>query len=51
MPPDIGQAVAELDKWRRERRRDYVCWISVRGLVTARREPEIRNVLGARMAI
>ena len=45
MPLNLGQAVAELDKWQREGRRDYVCCISVHGLVTAQRDPEIRNAL------
>src|ERR1700738_377067 len=45
MPLNLGQAVAELDKWQREGRCDYVCCISVHGLVTAQRDPEIRNAL------
>ena len=45
MPLNLGQAVAELEKWQRERRRDYVCCISVHGLVTAQRDPEIRKAL------
>ena len=45
MPLNLGQAVAELDKWQREGRRDYVCCISVHGLVTAQRDREIRKAL------
>src|ERR1700730_3003016 len=45
MPLNLGQAVAELEKWQRERRRDYVCCITVHSLVTAQRDPEIRNAL------
>jgi UDP-N-acetyl-D-mannosaminuronic acid transferase (WecB/TagA/CpsF family) len=35
MPIDLGQAVATLDRWHEEGRRDYVCCVSVHGLVTA----------------
>jgi N-acetylglucosaminyldiphosphoundecaprenol N-acetyl-beta-D-mannosaminyltransferase len=44
-PFDLAQAVATLDAWREERRHDYVCCVSVHGLVTAQRDPEIRNAL------
>jgi N-acetylglucosaminyldiphosphoundecaprenol N-acetyl-beta-D-mannosaminyltransferase len=45
MPLSLGQAVEELDKWHQEGRRDYVCCISVHGLVTAQRDREIRRAL------
>jgi hypothetical protein len=35
MPLNLRQAVAELDKWRPEGRRDYVCWTSL-GLSASR---------------
>jgi N-acetylglucosaminyldiphosphoundecaprenol N-acetyl-beta-D-mannosaminyltransferase len=44
-PLDLAQAVAALDRWREEGRRDYVCCVSVHGLVTAQRDPEIRDAL------
>jgi N-acetylglucosaminyldiphosphoundecaprenol N-acetyl-beta-D-mannosaminyltransferase len=44
-PFDLPQAVATLDQWREEGRRDYVCCVSVHGLVTAQRDPEIRRAL------
>ena len=42
---DLAQAVATLDRWREKGRRDYVCCVSVHGLVTAQRDPEIRSAL------
>src|SRR5271170_5841315 len=45
MPIDLAQAVETLDKWREKGRRDYVCCVSVHGLVTAQRDPEIRSAL------
>ncbi len=45
MPLNLEQAVTELDKWRDEGRRDYVCCVSVHGLVTAQRDPQIRQAL------
>ena len=45
MPLNLPQAVATLDRWREEGRRDYVCCVSVHGIVTAQRDPEIRNAL------
>ena len=42
-PFDLPQAVATLDQWREEGRRDYVCCVSVHGLVTAQRDREIRE--------
>jgi N-acetylglucosaminyldiphosphoundecaprenol N-acetyl-beta-D-mannosaminyltransferase len=44
-PLDLPRAVATLDEWREEGRRDYVCCVSVHGLVTAQRDPEIRRAL------
>jgi N-acetylglucosaminyldiphosphoundecaprenol N-acetyl-beta-D-mannosaminyltransferase len=44
-PLDMAQAVAALDRWREEGRRDYVCCVSVHGLVTAQRDREIREAL------
>jgi N-acetylglucosaminyldiphosphoundecaprenol N-acetyl-beta-D-mannosaminyltransferase len=45
MPLDLGKAVAMLDQWRVERRREYVCLVSVHGLVVAQRDPTIRSAL------
>ena len=44
-PLDLGRAAAMLERWRREGRREYVCLISVHGLVTAQRNPAIRRSL------
>ena len=50
-PVNLAQAVATLEKWRDERRREYVCCTSVHGLVEAERDPEVRRALnGAGMA-
>jgi N-acetylglucosaminyldiphosphoundecaprenol N-acetyl-beta-D-mannosaminyltransferase len=45
MPLDLAQVVKTLDEWREEGRREYVCCVSVHGLVTAQRDPEIRSAL------
>jgi N-acetylglucosaminyldiphosphoundecaprenol N-acetyl-beta-D-mannosaminyltransferase len=45
MPLDLDKAVAVLEQWRIERRREYVCLISVHGLVVAQRDPTIRSAL------
>ncbi len=45
MPLDLDKAVATLDRWRVERRREYVCVVSVHGLVTAQFNPVIRKAL------
>ncbi len=51
-PVNLAQAVATLEKWREEGRRDYVCCTSVHGLVEAQRDPEVRRVLnGSGLAI
>jgi len=44
-PINLRQAVATLEKWREEGRREYVCCTSVHGLVEAQRDPEIRSAL------
>jgi N-acetylglucosaminyldiphosphoundecaprenol N-acetyl-beta-D-mannosaminyltransferase len=44
-PTDLPQAVVTLGRWREEGRRDYVCCVSVHGIVTAQRDPEIRDAL------
>ncbi len=44
-PQDLNSAVATLDRWRTERRREYVCVVSVHGLVVAQRDPVIRHAL------
>jgi N-acetylglucosaminyldiphosphoundecaprenol N-acetyl-beta-D-mannosaminyltransferase len=50
-PINLDQAVHTLDRWREEGRRDYVCCVSVHGLVTAQRDPAIRSALnGSGMA-
>jgi len=44
-PVHLAQAVATLDEWSREGRREYVSCVSVHGLVTAQRDGEIRNAI------
>jgi N-acetylglucosaminyldiphosphoundecaprenol N-acetyl-beta-D-mannosaminyltransferase len=44
-PVNLAQAIATLDHWREEGRREYVCCISVHGLVEAQRDPEVRCAL------
>ena len=44
-PQDLNSAVATLDRWRAERRQEYVCVVSVHGLVVAQRDPIIRHAL------
>ena len=44
-PVDLRQAVETLEKWRDEKRREYVCCTSVHGIVEAQRDPEMRSVL------
>jgi N-acetylglucosaminyldiphosphoundecaprenol N-acetyl-beta-D-mannosaminyltransferase len=41
----LPEAIATLEKWREERRRDYVCCVTVHGLVMAQRNPVIRSAL------
>ena len=45
MPGNVDQAVDTLGRWVREGRRAYVCCVSVHGLVTAQRDPEIRSAI------
>ena len=42
---ELPEAVATLEKWHAEGRRDYVCCVSVHGIVTAQRDPAIRSAL------
>ena len=42
---DLDTAVATLERWRAERRSEYVCVVSVRGLVAAQRDSTIRHAL------
>jgi N-acetylglucosaminyldiphosphoundecaprenol N-acetyl-beta-D-mannosaminyltransferase len=44
-PQDLNSAVTTLDRWRAESRREYVCVVSVHGLVVAQRDPAIRHAL------
>jgi N-acetylglucosaminyldiphosphoundecaprenol N-acetyl-beta-D-mannosaminyltransferase len=44
-PQDLNSAVTTLDRWRAERRQEYVCVVSVHGLVVAQRDPMIRDAL------
>jgi hypothetical protein len=44
-PQDLNSAVATLERWRAERRQEYVCVVSVHGLVVAQRDPVIRHAL------
>ena len=45
MPMDIERAMAILEEWRVQGRRDYVCCVSVHGLVVAQRDPAILRAL------
>jgi len=45
MPTDVPRAVARLEQWQTEGRRDYVCCVSVHGIVTAQRDEGIRGAL------
>jgi N-acetylglucosaminyldiphosphoundecaprenol N-acetyl-beta-D-mannosaminyltransferase len=45
MPLDLNRAVATLEQWRVEGRQEYVCVVSVHGLVVAQRDPAIRRAL------
>ena len=45
MPTTLDQAVATIERWRDEGRRDYVCCVSVHGIVTAQRDPLVRDAL------
>jgi N-acetylglucosaminyldiphosphoundecaprenol N-acetyl-beta-D-mannosaminyltransferase len=45
MPLDVARAVDLLERWRSEGRRDYVCCVSVHGLVTAQRDPAVREAI------
>jgi N-acetylglucosaminyldiphosphoundecaprenol N-acetyl-beta-D-mannosaminyltransferase len=47
-PANFAQAVAALDKWE-SGRQARIC-VTVHGLVTAQRDPEIRNALKIPMA-
>src|SRR6478736_1832810 len=38
-PQDLNTAVATLERWRAEGRQEYVCVVSVHGLVVAQRDP------------
>ena len=44
-PQDLNNAVETLDRWRTEKRQEYVCVVSVHGLVVAQRDPAIRHAL------
>jgi N-acetylglucosaminyldiphosphoundecaprenol N-acetyl-beta-D-mannosaminyltransferase len=44
-PQNLDTAVATLERWRAERRPEYVCVVSVHGLVVAQRDPTIRHAL------
>jgi N-acetylglucosaminyldiphosphoundecaprenol N-acetyl-beta-D-mannosaminyltransferase len=44
-PQDLNTAVATLERWCAERRQEYVCVVSVHGLVVAQRDPTMRHAL------
>jgi N-acetylglucosaminyldiphosphoundecaprenol N-acetyl-beta-D-mannosaminyltransferase len=44
-PINLLQAVTTLERWCEEGRREYVCCVSVHGLVTAQRDPTIRSAI------
>jgi N-acetylglucosaminyldiphosphoundecaprenol N-acetyl-beta-D-mannosaminyltransferase len=45
VPTTLSAAMATLERWRQEGRRDYVCCVSVHGLVIAQRDREVRQAL------
>jgi N-acetylglucosaminyldiphosphoundecaprenol N-acetyl-beta-D-mannosaminyltransferase len=44
-PLDLARVVATLDQWHAERRREYVCCVSVHGLVVAQRDKAVRDAI------
>jgi N-acetylglucosaminyldiphosphoundecaprenol N-acetyl-beta-D-mannosaminyltransferase len=44
-PVNLAQATAMLERWREEGRREYLCCVSVHGLVEAQRDPGVRCAL------
>src|SRR5437899_989709 len=42
-PVNLPQAVAMVERWREEGRREYVCFTTVHGLMQAQRDPELRS--------
>lgn len=42
-PVNLPQAVAMLEKWREEGRREHVCFTTVHGLIQTQRDPEFRS--------
>ena len=44
-PLDLKRAVATLERWRAERRQEYVCVVSVHGLLVAQHDPAFRHAL------
>jgi N-acetylglucosaminyldiphosphoundecaprenol N-acetyl-beta-D-mannosaminyltransferase len=44
-PTNLPRAVETLDAWRVQGRREYVCCVSVHGLVEAQSDPDFRDVL------
>jgi N-acetylglucosaminyldiphosphoundecaprenol N-acetyl-beta-D-mannosaminyltransferase len=45
MPMTLPKAMATLESWRAEGRRDYVCCVSVHGVVVAQRDGAVRDAL------
>jgi N-acetylglucosaminyldiphosphoundecaprenol N-acetyl-beta-D-mannosaminyltransferase len=45
MPLNLTHTVETLEEWRVEGKRDYICCISVHGLVSAQRDPAVRSAL------
>jgi N-acetylglucosaminyldiphosphoundecaprenol N-acetyl-beta-D-mannosaminyltransferase len=45
MPMNLARAVEILDTWRKQGRRDYVCCVSVHGLVMAQRDPRVMSAI------
>jgi N-acetylglucosaminyldiphosphoundecaprenol N-acetyl-beta-D-mannosaminyltransferase len=47
----MARAIAMVESWRRDGRRDYACFVSVHGVVTAQRDKAVRDALnGAGLA-
>jgi N-acetylglucosaminyldiphosphoundecaprenol N-acetyl-beta-D-mannosaminyltransferase len=45
MPLSLSEAVDTLDSWQKEGRHDYVCCVSVHGIVTSQKDPAIRSAI------
>jgi N-acetylglucosaminyldiphosphoundecaprenol N-acetyl-beta-D-mannosaminyltransferase len=42
---DLNETIATLEKWREHKQRDYVCCVTVHGLVMSQKDPTVRSAL------